>query len=59
MKKHYDFHTEQAKSMLKQAAEKIETVDQVLMFAQVNAQLATAAMLEQLAHEMTLSRTKR
>jgi|LSQX01.3.fsa_nt_gb hypothetical protein len=59
MKKHYDFHVEHAKNALRQAAEKLETVDQVLMFAQVNAQLATAAMLDQIAHEMSLDRSKR
>lgn len=59
MKRHYDFHFEHATNALKQAAERLETVDQVLLFAQVNAQLATAAMLEQIAHEMSLQRTKR
>ncbi|MGI5816539.1 MAG: hypothetical protein ACOX9R_00405 [Armatimonadota bacterium] len=59
MKKQYDFHAEHAKNALKQAAEKLETVDHVLMFAQVNAQLATAAMLDQIAHELSLDRTKR
>jgi len=59
MKKHYDFHFEHATSALKQASERLQTVDQVLLFAQVNASLATAAMLEQVAHEMSLTRTKR
>lgn len=59
MKKGYDFHVDHAKNALKQASEKLESVDQVLMFAQVNAQLATAAMLEQVAHEMSMERTKR
>jgi len=59
MKKQYDFHAEHAKNALKQAAEKLETVDQVLMFAQVNAQLATAAMLDQVAHELSMDRKKR
>jgi predicted chitinase len=59
MKKHYDFHFEHATNALKQAADRLETVDQVLLFAQVNATLATAAMLEQVAHEMALTRTKR
>ncbi len=52
MKKQYDFHVEHAKNALKQASEKLETVQDVLKFAEVNAQLATAAMLEQIAHEM-------
>ena len=59
MKKHYDFHFEHAANAVKQAADRLETVDQVLLFAQVNATLATAAMLEQVAHEMALTRTKR
>jgi len=59
MKKHYDFHVEHATNALKQAAERLESVDHVLQFAQVNAQLATAAMLEQIWHEVSLSRTKR
>ncbi len=59
MKKQYDFHVEHSKNALRQAAEKLETVDQVLMFAMVNSQLATAAMLDQLAHEMSMDRTKR
>lgn len=59
MKKHYDFHFEHATNALKQASERIQTVDQVLLFAQVNATLAVAAMLEQVAHEMSLTRTKR
>ncbi len=59
MKKQYDFHVEHSKNALKQVSDKLESVDQVLMFAQVNAQLATAAMLEQVAHEMSMSRTKR
>ncbi|MEA3403113.1 MAG: hypothetical protein U9R79_17865 [Armatimonadota bacterium] len=59
MKKHYDFHVEHAKKALKQASEKLETVDHVLQFAEVNAQLATAAMLEQIAHEMSMERRKR
>ncbi|MGC9318015.1 MAG: hypothetical protein ACP5KN_08270 [Armatimonadota bacterium] len=59
MKKQYDFHVEHAKNALKQAADKLETVDHVLQFAQVNAQLATAAMLDQLAHEMSMERRQR
>jgi hypothetical protein len=59
MKKQYDFHTDHAKNALKQVSDQLESVDQVLMFAQVNAQLATAAMLEQVAHELSMERTKR
>lgn len=59
MKKQYDFHVDHSKNALKQVSDKLESVDHVLMFAQVNAQLATAAMLEQVAHEMSLNRTKR
>ncbi|MFO8079728.1 MAG: hypothetical protein R6V07_05415 [Armatimonadota bacterium] len=59
MKKQYDFHVEHSKKALKQAAEKLETVDHVLMFAQINAQLATAAMLDQVAHELSMDRKKR
>jgi len=58
MKKNYDFHVHQSVNALKQAAERLETVDHVLMYAQANAQLATAAMLEQLWHEMSLQRRK-
>ncbi|MBD3291537.1 MAG: hypothetical protein GF393_01325 [Armatimonadia bacterium] len=59
MEKQYDFHVEHAKNALKQASEKLETVDQVLMFAMVNAQLAAAAMLDQVAHELAMDRKKR
>ncbi len=59
MKKQYDFHVEHAKNALKQASEKLETVQDVLKFAEVNAQLATAAMLEQIAHEMSMERKTR
>lgn len=59
MKKQYDFHVEHAKNALKQAAEKLETVQDVLKFAEVNAQLATAAMLEQIVHEMSMERKTR
>ncbi len=58
MKKNYDFHMHQAVNALKQAADKLATVDHVLMFAQANAQLATAAMLEQIWQEMSLQRRK-
>jgi len=59
MKKQYDFHVEHATNALKKASERLESVDHVLTFAQVNAQLATAAMLEQIWHEVSLSRTRR
>lgn len=59
MKKQYDFHVDHSKNALKQVSDKLESVDHVLMFAQINAQLATAAMLEQVAHELSLNRTKR
>lgn len=59
MKKQYDFHVDHAKNALKQASDKLETVDHVLMFAMVNAQLASAAMLDQVAHELSMERTKR
>ncbi|MGD9496522.1 MAG: hypothetical protein AB7Y46_09445 [Armatimonadota bacterium] len=59
MKKQYDFHVGHATNALKQAAERLETVEQVLLFAQVNAQLATAAILEQISYEMSVARTKR
>jgi len=58
MKKHYDFHVQQTVNALRQAAERLETTDQVLMYAQANAQIATAAMLEQLWHEISLQRRK-
>ena len=59
MKKQYDFHVDHSKNALKQVSDKLESVDHVLMFAQINAQLATAAMLEQVAHELSLNRGKR
>ncbi len=59
MEKQYDFHVDHAKNALKQVSDKLESVDQVLMFAMVNAQLATAAMLDQVAHEMSMERRKR